>query len=103
MAKTKAEKIAGIEEEIRQLENKKKRLIQEQKEQERKASARVTGLRRYGTLKDRAAVLKSVVSKPTFGVCFRLERVNRQPPIKRVFYMPFPLAAGFSLAISKVR
>jgi len=32
----KAEKIAGIEEEIRQLENKKKRLIQEQKEQERK-------------------------------------------------------------------
>ena len=36
MAKTKAEKIAGIEEEIRQLESKKKRLIQEQKEQERK-------------------------------------------------------------------
>ena len=36
MAKTKIEKIAGIEEEIRQLENKKKRLIQEQKEQERK-------------------------------------------------------------------
>ena len=36
MVKTKAEKIAGIEEEIRQLENKKKRLIQEQKEQERK-------------------------------------------------------------------
>jgi len=36
MAKTKAEKIAGIEEEIRQLENKRKRLIQEQKEQERK-------------------------------------------------------------------
>ncbi len=36
MAKTKAEKIMSIEEEIRQLENKKKRLIQEQKEQERK-------------------------------------------------------------------
>nr|WP_298543843.1 DUF3847 domain-containing protein [uncultured Lachnoclostridium sp.] len=36
MAKTKLEKIAGIEEEIRQLENKKKRLMQEQKEQERK-------------------------------------------------------------------
>ncbi len=36
MAKTKLEKIAGIEEEIRQLENKRKRLIQEQKEQERK-------------------------------------------------------------------
>jgi len=42
--------------------------------------ARVTGLRPYRTLKDRAAVLKSVVSKPPFGVCFRLERVNRQPP-----------------------
>jgi uncharacterized protein (UPF0335 family) len=34
MAKTKIEKIASIEEEIKQLENKKKRLIQEQKEQE---------------------------------------------------------------------
>ena len=48
----------------------------------------------YGAVTDRAAVLKSVVSKPTFGVCFRLERVNRQPPIQRFFYMPFPLAAG---------
>ena len=37
MAKTKIEKIASIEEEIKQLENKKKRLIQEQKEQERKS------------------------------------------------------------------
>ena len=36
MAKTKIEKIASIEDEIKQLENKKKRLIQEQKEQERK-------------------------------------------------------------------
>ena len=36
MAKTKIEKIASIDEEIRQLTNKKKRLIQEQKEQERK-------------------------------------------------------------------
>ncbi|MDU5532370.1 MAG: DUF3847 domain-containing protein [Oscillospiraceae bacterium] len=36
MAKTKLEKIAGIEEEIRQLENKRKQLIQEQKVQERK-------------------------------------------------------------------
>ena len=36
MAKTKAEKITSIEVEIRQLTNKKKRLIQEQKEQERK-------------------------------------------------------------------
>ncbi len=36
MAKTKAEKITSIEEEIRQLENKRKQLIQAQKEQERK-------------------------------------------------------------------
>ena len=36
MAKTKTEKIAGIEEQIQQLENEKKRLIQEQKAQERK-------------------------------------------------------------------
>lgn len=36
MAKPKAKKITSIEEEIRQLENKKKRLIQEQKEPERK-------------------------------------------------------------------
>ncbi len=36
MAKTKLEKIAGIEEEIRQLENKRKQLVQEQKAQERK-------------------------------------------------------------------
>lgn len=36
MAKTKAEKIAGIEEEIRQLENRRRQLVQEQKAQERK-------------------------------------------------------------------
>ena len=36
MAKTKPEKIAGIEEQIQLLENQKKRLIQEQKAQERK-------------------------------------------------------------------
>jgi hypothetical protein len=48
----------------------------------------------YRTVTSRAAVLKSVVSKPPFGVHFRLERVNRQPPIQRFFYMPFPLAAG---------
>ena len=50
MAKTKIEKIASIEEEIKQLENKKKRLIQEQKEQEgktgRTASASAWGLSR---------------------------------------------------------
>ena len=36
MAKTKAEKITNIVEEIRQLENKRRQLIQEQKAQERK-------------------------------------------------------------------
>ncbi len=36
MAKTKAEKIASIQEQIAQLENQRKRLEQQQKEQERK-------------------------------------------------------------------
>ena len=36
MAKTKTEKITSIEEEIRQLENKRRQLLQEQKAQERK-------------------------------------------------------------------
>jgi len=36
MAKTKVEKIANIAEQIQQLENQRKRLIQEQKEQDRK-------------------------------------------------------------------
>ena len=36
MAKTKTEKITSIEEEIRQLENKRKQLLQEKKVQERK-------------------------------------------------------------------
>lgn len=36
MPKTKLEKIAGIEEEIRQLENRRRQLVQEQKAQERK-------------------------------------------------------------------
>ena len=37
MAKTKAEKIADIETQVAQLENQKKKLIQQQKEQERNA------------------------------------------------------------------
>lgn len=36
MAKTKTEKITSIEEEIRQLENRRRQLVQEQKTQERK-------------------------------------------------------------------
>ena len=36
MAKTKAEKITSIEEEIRQLENRRRQLVQEQKAQERR-------------------------------------------------------------------
>ena len=36
MAKTKAEKIAAIELQMTQLENQRKKLIQEQKQQERK-------------------------------------------------------------------
>lgn len=38
MAKTKAEKITSIEEEIRQLENRRRQLVQEQKAQERKGN-----------------------------------------------------------------
>ena len=40
MAKTRAEKIDSIQEEIKQLENQRKRLIQEQKQQERKDRTR---------------------------------------------------------------
>lgn len=40
MAKTKTEKITSIEEEIRQLENKRRQLLQEQKTQERKDRTR---------------------------------------------------------------
>lgn len=40
MAKTKAEKITSIEEEIRQLENRRRQLVQEQKAQERKDRTR---------------------------------------------------------------
>lgn len=40
MPKTKLEKIAGIEEEIRQLENRRRQLVQEQKAQERKDRAK---------------------------------------------------------------
>ena len=36
MARTKLERIAGIEEEIRQLENQRKQLMQQHKEQERR-------------------------------------------------------------------
>ena len=39
----------------------------------------------YGAITDRAAVLKSVVSKPTFGVRFRLGRVNRTAAHPTVF------------------
>ena len=39
----------------------------------------------YGAVTDRAAVLKSVVSKPPFGVRFRLGRVNRTAAHPTVF------------------
>jgi len=50
MAKTKVERIAGIEAEIKQLENRRKRLLQQQKEQERKVRTR--------RLIERGAILK---------------------------------------------
>ena len=53
MPKTKAEKIDAIETQIQQLENQKKKLIQEQKEAERKA--------RTKRLIERGAILESLI------------------------------------------
>jgi hypothetical protein len=53
MARTKLERINNIEEEIRQLENQRKRLIQEQKAQERKDRTR--------RLIERGAILESLI------------------------------------------
>lgn len=54
MAKTKLEKIAGIEEQILQLENQKKQLLQKHKEEARKA--------RTKRLIERGAILESLIS-----------------------------------------
>lgn len=53
MAKTAEEKIESVQEQIRQLENQRKRLMQEQKEQERKA--------RTKRLIERGAILESLI------------------------------------------
>jgi hypothetical protein len=53
MAKTAEEKIESVQEQIRQLENQKKRLMQEQKERERKA--------RTKRLIERGAILESLI------------------------------------------
>ena len=53
MAKTTEERIESVQEQIRQLENQKKRLMQEQKEQERKA--------RTKRLIERGAILESLI------------------------------------------
>jgi len=50
----------------------------------------------YGAVTDRAAVLKSVVSKPPFGVCFRLEHVDRQPTIQQFFICRFRWRLGLT-------
>ncbi|MEG1926307.1 MAG: DUF3847 domain-containing protein [Ruthenibacterium sp.] len=54
MTKTKLEKIAGIEEQILQLENQRKLLLQKQKEDDRKA--------RTKRLIERGAILESLIS-----------------------------------------
>jgi len=54
MTKSISEKIEGIKTEIQQLENKYKRLLQEQKEQERKA--------RTKRLIERGAILESLIN-----------------------------------------
>ena len=53
MAKTKIERIEGIEAEIKQLENQRKKLLQQQKEQDRKA--------RTHRLIERGALLESLI------------------------------------------
>jgi len=53
MAKTQIERIAGIEAEIKQLENRRKKLLQQQKEQERKVRTR--------RLIERGAILESLL------------------------------------------
>ncbi|GHU57239.1 hypothetical protein AGMMS49975_22360 [Clostridia bacterium] len=53
MAKSTTEKITRVEEEIKQLENARKKLIQQQKEQERKA--------RTSRLINRGAILESLI------------------------------------------
>jgi flagellar motility protein MotE (MotC chaperone) len=53
MAKTKIEKIAGIEEQIAQLENQRKKLLQLQKKEERNA--------RVKRLIERGAILESLI------------------------------------------
>lgn len=53
MAKTTEERIESVQEQIRQLENQKKRLMQEQKERERRA--------RTKRLIERGAILESLI------------------------------------------
>lgn len=53
MAKTTEERIESVQEQIRQLENQRKRLLQEQKEQERRA--------RTKRLIERGAILESLI------------------------------------------
>lgn len=53
MAKTTEERIESVQEQIRQLENQKKRLVQEQKERERKA--------RTKRLIERGAILENLI------------------------------------------
>ena len=55
MAKTTEERIESVQEQIRQLENQRKRLMQEQKERERKA--------RTKRLIERGAILESFISE----------------------------------------
>ncbi|MCL2671363.1 MAG: DUF3847 domain-containing protein [Clostridiales bacterium] len=54
MAKTTEERILSVQEQIQQLENQRRKLLQEQKEQERKA--------RTKRLIERGAILESLVS-----------------------------------------
>ena len=76
MAKTKMERIAGIEAEIKQLQNLRKRLLQQQKEQERKVRAR--------RLIERGAILESLLGQ-TSALHQSCLLITSQKPISVVF------------------
>jgi len=79
MAKTKPEKIAGIEEQIQLLENQKKRLIQEQKAQERKERTKRLSFLEKTLLTDFARrTLDTIAAQDTAAVAPRPAETARE-------------------------
>ena len=79
MAKTKPERIAGIEEQIQLLENQKKRLIQEQKAQERKERTKRLSFLEKTLLTDFARrTLDTIAAQDTAAVAPRPAEIARE-------------------------